>query len=440
VSRRRRREVAFTVTALDEDGLGRGQVELAEEGLLRAVAARNALPGERVAGPVRQRRRGVWYVSTESIAAPAAERVHPPCPNFPRCGGCALQHQRYDAQLAGKAALLERLLDERGLAPQRWRSPVSGPRLHYRHKARLGARLVGDELLVGFRVAFSNHVMSMAECRTLIRPFADRLPLLRDTLDGLSVRGALPQVELAAGDDRQALIIRHLEPLSAADRQRLEAFAAVTGFEVLLQPSGPDSITPLHPAADREVLLRYSLEQFGVLLEFEPQAFTQVNLAMNRELVSAAVTALDLRPGSRVVDLFCGIGNFSLPMARRGGQVVGLEGTAAAVERARRNARLNGLEDACVFAVADLYDAGAELPQEAHFMLLDPPRSGAGPNLDRWLGQSALERAVYVSCNPHSFAADAAVFAAHGFELHSVGVFDMFPHTAHLETLGVFQR
>lgn len=440
MSRRRSRQVALTVTALDEDGLGRGRVEIPEQGLLREVAVRNALPGERIRGPVRRRRRGIWYADAEVIEAPAPERVAPPCVNFPTCGGCALQHQRYDAQLAGKVALLEGLLDERRVTPRRWRRPVSGPRLHYRHKARLGARLVGDDLLVGFRVALSNHVVRMSECRTLIRPFADALPALRRTLDGLSVRGAVPQVELSAGDHSQAFIVRHLQPLTSGDRQRLVGLAESTGIDVLLQPGGPDSVTALDPGAGPPPLLRYALPQFGVVLEFEPQAFTQVNLAMNRELVSAAVTALELRPGSAVVDLFCGIGNFSLPLARRGARVVGLEGTAAAVDRARRNARLNGLADACVFEVTDLYDAGAELPQEAQSMLLDPPRSGAGPNLDRWLERSSLERVVYVSCNPHSFAADAALFAARGFELDSVGVFDMFPHTAHVETLGVFRR
>jgi 23S rRNA (uracil1939-C5)-methyltransferase len=279
----------------------------------------------------------------------------------------------------------------------------------------------------------------MTECRTLALPLAAALPALGDVLGSLSVAERIPQVELAAGDAAAAFVVRHLDALSPADERALAAFARAGRRAVWLQPAGYDSLRLLEP--DRSpALLNYANPDFGLLFEFLPTDFTQVNPVVNRALVRSAVLALGVRQGDAVVDLFCGIGNFSLALARAGARVQGFESGPGAVQRAGHNAALNGLTDRAEFAVQDLYEAAApELP-DARLMLLDPPRSGAGPNLRSWVAGSGLERIAYVSCNPGTFAADAVVLQESGFRLAEVGVFDMFPHTAHIETLGLFVR
>lgn len=431
MARRGPREIDLTVAALGEDGLGEGCYEE------RRVKARNALPGEAVHVRVLKRRRGVWFGEADVPDVPAPERRQPPCPAFPRCGGCALQHLDYGVQLAHKNHQLMALLQEAGVRPGRVRAPVTGPRLHYRHKARLGVRVVGDQVLVGFREGFSNRVARMDDCKTLAQPFARMLPALKQALAGMSQPDRIPQVELAAGDRDFAVVVRHLYDLQPADRDRLMTFAVNSGMRVYLQPGGYDTV---HRLDGPERPLSYGNPDFGVNYEFAVTDFTQVNPYINRALVRTAMLALPPRPGASAVDLFCGIGNFSLALARNGVPVWGAENAAGAVERARHNAVRNALAGQAEFAVADLYDARCPALPEADYLLLDPPRSGAGPNLDRWAAGQRLRRIVYVSCNPATFASDAAVLAGRGFELEEVGIFDMFPHTAHVETLGVFRR
>jgi len=432
------RRIEVAVSALADEGLGMAAAVESGAGA-RTVLIRNALPGERVTAVVRKRRRGVWYAEALDGSPPAADRVTPPCPAYPRCGGCVLQHLDYAAQLAHKQALVERLVAAQGVVPVRVRPPVSGPRFHYRYKARLGARVVDGELLLGFREGFSNRIARMADCLTLARPLAQALPELAEVLGRSSVASQIPQVELAAGDSGAAFVIRHLAPLASADVQALAGFAATPGRTVLLQSAGYGSVRPLDGPL-RPAYLSYANPDFGLLFEFLPTDFTQVNPAVNRELVRAAVLALDVRPGDRALDLFCGIGNFSLALARAGAQVYGLESGAGAVERAWHNAALNGLGARAEFAVQDLYDSPGPALPDARLLLLDPPRSGAGPNLQQWIAGVGLERIAYVSCNPETFATDAAVLQQSGFRLAELGVFDMFPHTAHIETLGLFVR
>lgn len=433
MSRRGPRQIELTIESLSEEGFGYGRFEN------REVLARNALSGETVSAVVRKRRRGVWYATAQTPAVVSPRRRSAPCEFYPRCGGCVMQHLDYGAQLEHKTAVLETQLADHGVTPQHQHSPVSGPRFYYRHKARLGVRRVGEEVLAGFREGFSNRVVRMDDCMTLALPFARMLPDLRCTLGRMSQPAQLPQVELTAGDRAFALVLRHLTELDDVDHARLRGFARRSGMRVYLQPGGYDSVHLLDDSGHGPYL-SYANPDFGLNYEFLPTDFTQVNPYVNRALVRAALLALAPRPGATAVDLFCGIGNFSLAMARQGVRVVGLESAPGAVSRARRNAAANGLAQRAEFAVADLYDgAGGELPG-ADYLLLDPPRSGAGPNLERWSGPSRIEKIVYVSCNPRTFASDAARLAVLGYTLQEVGVFDMFPHTAHIETLGVFRR
>jgi len=427
------RQLEVTVTGLSSAGLAEAAAEQ------RSILLRNALPGETVRAMIRKRRRGVWYGEAYQWDEPASLRVEPPCPNFPRCGGCVLQHLDYAAQLQHKTAVLQRLFAERGVGVGRMHEPVSGPRLHYRYKARLGARFVDGALLLGFREGFSNRIVRMTECRTLAPMLAQALPALAQTLAGLSVAERIPQVELAAGSGRAAFVIRHLAPLTATDVDALEAFSATPGRDVYLQPAGYDSIAAVGTGAPMRYL-GYDNPEFGLWLDFLPIEFTQVNPWINRALVRTAVLLLDPRPGDAVIDLFCGIGNFSLALARCGARVLGYESGAGAVARARHNAALNRLADRAEFAQLDLYDAAAAQLAPTRLMLLDPPRSGAGPNLRAWVADATLERVVYVSCNPETLATDAIVLGECGFRLVELGTFDMFPHTAHIETLGLFVR
>lgn len=319
--------------------------------------------------------------------------------------------------------------------------------MHYRHKARLGVRCLpakagaelGEQLLVGFRESFSSRVSRISECTVLAAPLAGLLPDLQVTLSTLKQKHRIPQVEVVAGDVEQAFIVRHLEPLDKADRDRLKDLARTHGMRAYLQPGGYDTLELLWPArADSS--LTYSNIDFGLTFRFDVTDFIQVNPFMNRVLASWVAAAVRPVAGAVVADLFCGIGNFSLVLARLGAHVLGFEVNAGAIARAEENAALNGLGSRCEFRVADLYDPIYELPADASQLLIDPPRSGAGPHLDAWLRSKTLQRVVYISCNPVTFASDAAVLVENGFTLGEVGVFDMFPYTSHVETLGVFSR
>jgi 23S rRNA (uracil1939-C5)-methyltransferase len=433
MARRRIRELSLEVDTLESTGLGVGMFDG------RTVKVRNSLPGETVLARVLKRRRGEWFAEAQEITNPASARVVPPCAAYPRCGGCSLQHMQYETQLALKHQGLLQALAAARVTPDLVRAPVASTRLHYRRKARLGVRCLGEELLLGFRESFSSRVARLNDCKTLALPAAKLLPALRAALQSLEAKATIPQVEVVVGDLDLALIVRHLQPLIPQDRERLVEFARRYSVQIYLQPGGYDELSLLWPEVE-EAHLSYSLEAFGVALQFSVTDFIQANASLNAALVSAAVTAIAPLPGARVADLFCGIGNFSLPLARRGALVTGIETAAGAVARARANAEYNGLTDRCEFRVADLYDPGYGDLGDAQFLLLDPPRTGAGANLPLWLAAPCLRRVVYVSCNPVTFAEDARVLVEAGFMLREVGIYDMFPQTAHVETLGVFVR
>jgi 23S rRNA (uracil1939-C5)-methyltransferase len=432
MARRGARQVELTIEALTDDGLGEGRFES------RIVRARNALPGETVAVAVRKRQAGIWYGEAEQPENVAPTRQLPACSAFPRCAGCVLQHLEYQQQLEHKTARLLTELAQAGVEAACVRSPVSANQLHYRYKARLGVRVVGEEVLIGFREGFNSRIARVGECRTLAHAFVAVLPALKDALQRLRRPDRIPQIEIAGGDREVAIVVRHLTDLDQREQRTLLDFARSTGSRVYLQPGGYDTVRRLDAGGGE--YLSYALTDFGLCYRFLPTDFIQVNPFINRALVRSALLGLAPQPQSTVTDLFCGIGNFSLALARQGVRVRGFESSPAAVERARFNTLVNGLCGRAEFAVADLYDARCPSLPEAEYLLLDPPRSGAGPNLQRWASSPRLERIAYVSCNPRTFAADAAVLVDQGFNLQEVGIFDMFPHTAHVETLGIFAR
>lgn len=405
------------------------------------VRVDGALEGERVAIEILRRRRRYIDAKLVDVLEPSAQRVRPSCEYFYHCGGCRLQHLRLDEQRAAKQRLLERTLSACGVpTPRKWYPPIAGSALGYRRKARLSVKFVPGKggALVGFREKRGSFIADVQRCEVLVPSVGERIHALRELVSGLSVRHRIPQIEIAAGDDDTALVFRHLDPLTAADCEALRGFARRHRVRVYLQPGGVESISPLWP--EDPPPLRYRIPGFDLDFEFEPAEFVQVNAQVNRALVSRAVDWLAPGPRDRLLDLFCGIGNFSLAFARRGAMVHGVEASEAMVTAARGNASSNGIANAR-FETADL-DNPAEVARvlsgEFTSVFLDPPRSGAARVAEQ-LGPPYPSRIVYVSCSPESFARDAAVITGrHGYRLESAGIVDMFPHTRHVEVIGQF--
>ena len=372
------------------------------------------------------------------ILQPSPGRVEPRCPHFGVCGGCVLQHADPALQVAQKQrGLMENLARIGNVKPETRLPPVAAEPWGYRHRARLSVRRVERRggVMVGFRERRSTHVADMRECHVLPERISKLIPELRAFVEKLSVRERLPQIEVAVGDNATALVFRHLQPLTDEDKELLKDFAERHGIHAWLQPKGPDSAHPFHPAASE---LWYELPEFGVRLFFRPTDFTQVNHAVNRLLVSQALRLLDPQPGERIADLFCGLGNFSLPLARRGAAVIGFEGSAPLIERARQNAKANDL--VIQFEVMDLFKENLSSFGKFEKLLIDPPREGA-IELVRSLPDEWPRRVVYVSCDTATLARDAGVLAnVKGFRLVAAGVVDMFPHTAHVESVALFER
>jgi 23S rRNA (uracil1939-C5)-methyltransferase len=409
----------------------------------KAVFVHGALPGERVRLKVLRRHRHYEEAETETVLEASPERVQPGCPHFGRCGGCSLQHLAPEAQVRAKErSMLDALQRVGHVAPATVLEPLRGDsQWGYRRRARLGVKYVAkkDRVLVGFRERASSFVTELTRCPVLHPRVGELIGPLAELIAGLSVRQSLPQIEVAMGDETCVLVFRVLTPPSQADESALRAFGEQHGIAVYLQPGGLDSIRPLDPPG---AVLTYRLPEFGVELEFQAGDFTQVNFAVNRAMVHRAVELLDPRPGQRVLDLFCGLGNFTLALARRAGEVTGVEGEAGLVARARANAARNGVDNAR-FCAANLYgplDAEPWLQGTCDGVLLDPPRTGAIEVLPH-LARVGARRIVYVSCYPGTLARDAGELVnALGYRLLGTGVMDMFPHTAHVESIAVFER
>ncbi|MGJ7904040.1 23S rRNA (uracil(1939)-C(5))-methyltransferase RlmD [Lysobacter sp. 1R34A] len=436
-------QTPFEVAITDFTHDGRG-VARRPDG--KAVFVAGALPGERVMAKQTARSRSFDEAVTLEVLEAAPDRVAPRCAHFGVCGGCALQHLAEDKQILAKQRVLMDNLERIGhVVPERVLPALTDAAWGYRRKGRFSVRRVEkkDKTLVGFRENDPRFVADIARCETVIPLIGDRISALANLIDGLQARREIPQVEFIAGDPTPdytgvALTFRHLAPLSESDREAIVAFAQTHGFAVFLQPGGIDSVHALWPA---EPKLAFSLPQWNLELKFRPLDFIQVNAGLNGHMIQHAIDLLEPQPQDRVLDLFAGLGNFTLPLARTVREVVGVEGEASLVRRARENAEHNGLANAH-FHAADLSkDLRGESWMREGFdrLLLDPPRSGADFVLTQ-LPLKQFERIVYVSCHPASLARDAGYLVREkGWKLRAAGVMDMFPHTAHVESIAMFE-
>ncbi len=424
------------IEALDAKGMG---VAVHGEKTLRIY---DALAGEKVSARYLFGRSQRGKAETLEVLQQSADRVEPRCPHFGYCGACSLQHMSMPAQLARKqAGLIEHLEQTGKVRPGEVYEALQGPHWNYRRKARLSVRDVAakERVLVGFRERNSRYVADMAECHILCPGVSALLPVLAVMLGTLACRSSVPQIEVAAGDSQIALIVRHLDELSADDQDRMRTFALQHNIALYLQSKGPDSVRLLEGL---EANLEYTLPELGLRFAFEPLDFLQVNAELNRQMVARAMTLLNPQPGDKILDLFCGLGNFTLALATEAGQVMGIEASEEMVGRARANAQLNKLDNVD-FHAADLYQAGDSAPWPGgsyNKVLLDPPRSGALEILP-WIGASSVGRVLYISCNPETLARDAGLLVSkYGFELKGAGILNMFPHTPHSEAIALFER
>ncbi|WP_434988984.1 23S rRNA (uracil(1939)-C(5))-methyltransferase RlmD [Xanthomonas melonis] len=427
------------ITDLSHDGRGVARRD-GEGGKVTFISG--ALPGELVRAEPTARSRHFDEARTVEVLEASPQRVTPRCPHFGVCAGCVLQHLEESQQIVAKQRVLMDNLERIGhVAPQTVLPALVGDSWGYRRKGRFSVRRVEkkDKTLVGFRELDPRFVADLSVCYTVIPQIGEKIPLLAALIEGMDGKRDIPQIEFIAGDEAVALTIRHMQPLSERDRQAWVEFAQAHGFAIFLQPGGVDSVHPLWP---REVPLAFRLPQWDVELAFRPLDFIQVNASLNQKMIAHALALLDAGPEDRVLDLFCGLGNFTLPLARTVREVVGVEGDAGLVARARENAQRNGLDNA-QFHAADLTQDQRTAPwmkQGFDKLLLDPPRSGALEVLQQ-LPLKRFQRIVYVSCHPGSLARDAGYLVnEQGFTLVSAGAMDMFPHTAHVESIAVFER
>ncbi len=442
MSRRRKKAklpnypVRVVIESMSHDGRGIARVDG------KTVFVDGALPGEEISFLYTGRSRKHDEGRVCEIFSASPERVEPRCAHFDICGGCSLQHQAEDRQIHSKQQVLLDNLERIGkVKPERVLEPLTGPVWGYRNKARLGVKFVKKKgrVLVGFREKRKPYLADIRCCEVLHPSVGERIGELAELIQALRARERIAQIEVAVGDAVSVLVFRNLDPLCDADSQALRDYARSTGLHIYLQPGGPDSIELLWPDASQLV---YRLADYDVEVRFLPLDFTQVNPAINPPMINQALSLLQLEASHRVLDLFCGLGNFTLPMARTAAQVIGVEGDAGLVQRARDNAQLNGIDNTEYHAV-DLSQDIAEQPwmqQRFDRILLDPPRSGA-QELVGCLGDLGAGRIVYVSCHPGSLARDAGILVNElGYRLEAAGVMDMFPHTTHVESMALFVR
>ena len=433
--RRRREPETARIASVTHDGRGIADLEG------KKVFVAGALEGESVRFQRRKFRRNYDEAELLEILEPAAERIEPRCAVFGRCGGCSLQHVSHARQVTIKAQVLRDNLERiGGVEPERWLEPLTGPEWHYRRRARLAVKDVKGKgrVLVGFRERHAPFITDMHRCEVLAEPADQLIDPLSDLIGGLSIRARLPQIEVAIAENAVGLVFRVLDPPSASDLESLRGFGADHDCRIYLQPKGLDSVECIHPGPDVESLW-YTLPEFDVRIDFDPVGFVQVNADVNRAMVARAIELLAPEPEDRVLDLFCGLGNFSLPLARRAGTVLGVEGERMLVKAGEANARANGLENVS-FRQADLSAlTGKEswLSDGWDRVLLDPARSGAAEVVAE-IRRTRAQRLVYVSGNPGTLARDAGELVAAGYGLEAAGIIDMFPHTAHVESIAVF--
>ncbi len=438
-----------TIESLDQEGRGIAHCDG------KAVFIEGALPGETVSARFIKRKPSWDLAQTTEVFAGSADRVLPRCPHFGVCGGCSMQHAGVPLQVAAKQRALEDALQRIGnVRATQMLPPVYGPSWGYRYRARLSVRHVAKKggVLVGFHEKRSSYVADMLTCPVLPPHISDLLPHLRTLVEGLSIRDRVPQMELAVGEQLSkagrstplyALVLRILEPLSEQDEIQLRTFSDRHQIAFWLQTGGPETATPFYPAMNE---LRYTLPEFNISIPFKPTDFTQVNHHINRVLVRRTLSLLAPQSHERIADFFCGLGNFTLPIARSGAQVTGIEGSASLVTRAQQAAMSNQLDANCSFRVSNLFENVAPLLESLlplDKILIDPPREGAAElvkALPKAGSHSAPKRIVYVSCNPATLARDAeSLVHERGYHLRAAGVVNMFPHTAHVESMAIFE-
>jgi len=436
-------ETIALVESLDHEGHGVARVDG------KTIFIDGALPYEKVIYRSYRKKPTFENADTVEVLKESFMRTPPRCPHFSVCGGCSLQHMEFSAQVAIKQRVLEdNLLHIGKVHAERMLTPIAGPAWGYRHRARLGARAVVKKggVLVGFHEKRSSYIADMQQCAILPPHISDLIMPLRAMIDQLSIRERMPQIEVAVGEQVDVLVLRNMETINIQDEEILRAFADKHGqarpLQLWLQPKGPETCYPFYPLdAPR---LTYRLAEFNVEMPYNPTEFTQVNPQINAIMVARAMQLLAPQAGERIADMFCGIGNFTLPIARSGAEVYGMEGSEALVQRARENATHNGLEARVSYGLANLFEVTEEsFAALGHFdkMLIDPPRDGARELIRAFSDENAPRRLVYVSCNPATLARDADVLVnLKGYTLKSAGIINMFPHTAHVESIALFEK
>src|SRR5476649_700552 len=440
-------DIILDIKSLDMDARGVGHLANEDGSQGKVVFVEGALPGERVSFYTFKKKKNWEMARMTALHHESAMRVKPKCVHFDNCGGCSMQHLEPSAQVAIKQRVLEDNLQHIGkVRPLNVMRPMYGPTWGYRYRARLSVRHVPKKggVLVGFHEKKSVYVADMDSCEILPPHVSAMLLPLRALLASLSIYDKVPQIELAVGEDVTALVLRIMAPLSADDELKLKAYADEHRVQWWLQVKGPETAVPFYPL---EPQLHYLLPEFGIKMPFKPVDFTQVNHYINRVLVAKALRLLDVKPEDRVADLFCGLGNFTLPLATQAREVVGIEGLTSLTERALDNAKANGLSDKTTFYTRNLFEVTADhLIELGKFdrMLIDPPRDGAMALSEALVALSQTradllpKRIVYVSCSPSTLARDAGILVNAGYVLDKAGVINMFPHTSHVESMGVF--
>lgn len=412
----------------------------------KVVFIEGALPFEAVTAKTFRSKPSYEIAKVDQIHRESSSRVKPKCEHFGMCGGCVMQHLDPAAQVAIKQRALEDCLERIGsVEPERILPPLYGPSWGYRFRARLSVRWVAKKntILVGFHERKSSFVADIKSCQILPPHVSALLMPLRHLIQNMSTPDRFPQIEVAVGDQVTVLVLRHMLPLTDSDVESLHAFANKHGIQWWLQSKGPDTVRPMIP--EHEGQLAYTLPEFGLRMPYRPTDFTQVNHYINRALISRALKLLEAQPEDRVADMFCGLGNFSLPIATQAREVVGVEGSKTLTERAYQAAKEAGINNA-TFDTLNLFEVDQTwLVGLGYFdkMLIDPPREGAQALCESLSGLPANlrpKRIVYVSCNPSTLARDAAIMQAKGgFKLKAAGVINMFPHTGHVESIAVFE-
>lgn len=423
------------IESLEHDGRGVARID----GKITFIEG--ALPDEEVMFHYITQRKKFDEGRVSEIIKPSPYRVEPKCQHFELCGGCSLQHMEPTAQINAKQQILIDNFKHLGkVMPETILPPLTATHWGYRRKARLGCKYVikKDVQMVGFREKRSALLADLSRCEVLHPAVGERITALKQLVRSMEAHDRIAQIEVAIGDDVVALVFRNLVELVAGDVEKLIQFGQANDIHIYLQPKGPDSVHLIWPESSQ---LSYRLDDFGLEMRFRPTDFTQVNIEINRAMITKAIDMLDVQPNERVLDLFCGLGNFTLPLSRRAEYVVGVEGDDQLVQRGRENAQHNG--------ITNVEFHGADLTQEPHShpwfgrgfdkILIDPPRSGAYEIVQHLDGFGAT-RIVYVSCNPATLARDAGVLVEKGYKLVCAGVMDMFPHTTHVESIALFER